>query len=201
VRYRKLRDIIIDQFGTYDKPTEITFGKIKSCQYLQHCNNEALRLYPVVPINGRFANKDTVLPRGGGMDGKSPIFIPKNTAVDYSVHVMHHRKDIWGPDAEDFNPERWDARRVGWEFLPVSATVSGLFKSPPSPSTNFEQFNGGPRICIGQQFAITEASYVTIRLLQRFDKMDNLETDPVVRHNLTLTNCSANGVKVRAHVV
>jgi cytochrome P450 len=131
VRYRKLRDIIIDQFGTYDKPTEITFGKIKSCQYLQHCNNEALRLYPVVPLNGRFANKDTVLPRGGGMDGKSPIFIPKNTAVDYSVHVMHHRKDIWGPDAEDFNPERWNGRRVGWEFLPVGATVSGL--SNPLP--------------------------------------------------------------------
>jgi len=49
-----------------------------------------LRLYPVVPLNGRFANKDTVLPRGGGKDGKSPIFIPKNTAVDYSVHVSLH---------------------------------------------------------------------------------------------------------------
>jgi cytochrome P450 len=130
VRYQKLRDIIIDQFGTYDKPTEITFGKIKSCQYLQHCNNEALRLYPVVPLNGRFANKDTVLPRGGGQDGKSPIFIPKNTAVDYSVHVMHHRKDIWGPDGEDFRPERWEGRRVGWEFLPVSATVLRLFNPP-----------------------------------------------------------------------
>jgi cytochrome P450 len=92
---------------------------------------------------------------------------------------MHHRKDIWGPDAEEFIPERWEGKRVGWEFLP---------------------FNGGPRICIGQQFALTESSYVTIRLLQRFDKMENLETDPVVRHNLTLTNCSALGVKVRAHV-
>jgi hypothetical protein len=86
-RYQKLRDTIIEQFGTYDSPTSITFSKIKGCQYLQHCNNEALRLYPVVPLNGRFANKDTVLPRGGGKDGKSPVFIPKNTAVDYSVHV------------------------------------------------------------------------------------------------------------------
>ncbi len=91
---------------------------------------------------------------------------------------MHHRKEIWGEDAEQFNPERFQGRKVGWEFLP---------------------FNGGPRICLGQQFAITEASYVTIRLLQRFDKMENLETDSVVRHNLTLTNCPSNGVKVRVH--
>lgn len=143
-RYKKLRDIILEEFGTYEEPSEISFSKLKDCQYLQHCNNEALRLYPVVPINGmylmvvifsvrqgiiiqanaeslgRFANKDTVLPRGGGKDGKSRIFVPKGASVDYSVHVMHHRKDIWGPDVEDFRPERWENRKVGWEFLPVT---------------------------------------------------------------------------------
>ena len=116
-RYQKLRDTIIEQFGTYDHPTSITFEKIKSCQYLQHCNNEALRLYPVVPLNGRFANKDTVLPRGGGKDGKSPIFIPKNTAVDYSVHVslslrrviLHFARQFYGLVA---------ARSGSWDILP-----------------------------------------------------------------------------------
>ena len=58
------------------------------------------------------------------------------------------------------------------------------------------QFNGGPRICVGQQFALTEASYVTVRLLQRFDKIENLEVDPVIRHNLTLINSSANGCRL-----
>lgn len=62
-RYKKLRDVIITEFGTFDRPSEITFAKLKGCQYLQHCNNEALRLFPVVPINGRYANKDTSLPR------------------------------------------------------------------------------------------------------------------------------------------
>jgi cytochrome P450 len=61
------------------------------------------------------------LPRGGGPDGKSKIFVPKGSACDYSVHVMHHRKDIWGDDAEEFKPERWERKRVGWEFLPVSS--------------------------------------------------------------------------------
>lgn len=212
VRYKKLRDIIINEFGTYEKPKPITFAKLKSCQYLQHCNNEALRLYPVVPINSRFANKDTTLPRGGGPDGQSKVFVPAGTAVDYSVHVLHHRKDIWGPDAEDFRPERWENRKVGWEFLPVSDLLPRIVPSHTCttvhvkcilgalrPGLTILQFNGGPRICIGQQFALTEASYVTVRLLQRWDKMESLETDPVIRHNLTLTNSSGNGVKVRAH--
>ena len=38
---------------------------------------------------------------------------------------------------------------------------------------------------------------MTVRLLQRFDAIENRETDPVVRHNQTLTDCSGNGVKVR----
>lgn len=120
IRFKKLRDIIINDFGTYDDASEITFSTLKSCHYLQYCTNEALRLYPVVPINSRYANKDTTLPRGGGKDGKSPIFIRKGTSCDYSVHVMHRRKDIWGPDADDFKPERWEKRKVGWEYLPVS---------------------------------------------------------------------------------
>lgn len=121
VRYAKLRQVVLENFGTYENPSGITFEALKSCKYLQHCMNEALRLYPVVPLNFRCANKDTTLPRGGGPDGKSKIFIPKGTQVDYSVHVMHHRADIWGPDVEEFKPERWEGRKFGWEFLPVSS--------------------------------------------------------------------------------
>jgi hypothetical protein len=34
---------------------------------------------------------------------------------------MQRRKDIWGEDADNFKPERWENRKVGWEYLPVSA--------------------------------------------------------------------------------
>lgn len=63
------------------------------------------------------------------------------------------------------------------------------------PTNHFPR-HSGPRICLGQQFALAEASYVTVRLLQRFEEIQSRETDDVVRHNLTLTTCSANGVKV-----
>ncbi len=50
-----------------------------------------------------------------------------------------------------------------------------------------------------EQFALTEASYVIVRLLQRFDQIENREPETFVRHNQTLINCSGNGVKVRLH--
>lgn len=183
--YAKLRSIILEEFGTYSNPKEITFSKLKSCNYLQWCLNETLRLYPVVPLDGRRALVDTTLPVGGGPDGKSPVYIRKGQQVDYSVYVMHRRKDLWGSDADDFKPERWDGRRSGWEYLP---------------------FNGGPRICIGQQFALTEAGYVTVRMLQKFEKLvgvgnswEGVERGGVgyVRMWVTLTGAPADGVKVR----
>lgn len=174
--FTKLRATVLDTFGTYDAPREITFARLKACTYLQHVNNETLRLFPVVPANGRMAVRDTTMPRGGGPDGMSPIYVKAGQNVEYSVHVMHRRKYLWGPDAAEFKPERWEGRKVGWEYLP---------------------FNGGPRICIGQQFALTEASYVAVRLLQRFQSLENMDPEPVPKHNLSLTNCSATGVKVR----
>lgn len=175
--YKQLRTQILEEFGTYAQPREITFERLKQSQYLQWCINETLRLFPIVPLNGRGAVKDTVLPSGGGKDGKSPIYVKAGTEVAYSVHVMHRNKDLWGPDADEFIPERWAKRRPGWEYLP---------------------FNGGPRICIGQQFALTEIAYVLVRLIQRVDEIDGSQVGPVT-HDLSLTNSPGDGVSVRLH--
>jgi cytochrome P450 len=74
-------------------------------------NFKALRLHPIVPGNGRTALVDTTLPVGGGPDGKSPIFIAAGQQVNYQVGVMHRRKDLFGEDAEEFKPERWEKLR------------------------------------------------------------------------------------------
>ncbi|KAJ4144256.1 hypothetical protein LMH87_003146 [Akanthomyces muscarius] len=175
--YKRLREVIVDEFGTYRNPKPITFEGLKNLSYLQWCVNETLRLYPIVPMNGRSAVKDTVLPLGGGADGRSPILVKKGQDIGYSVHVMHHRTDLWGADADEFRPERWEKRRPGWDYLP---------------------FNGGPRICIGQQFALTEITYVVVRMLQRFDDLDG-STLPAESHGLGLTNCPGEGVPLKLH--
>lgn len=153
------------------------YETLKSMKYLKYVLNESLRLYPVVPANARFSNKNTTLPRGGGPDGMSPIFIPKGTTVLYNVAAMHYRKDIYGPDAHEFRPERWapeEGLRPGWGYLP---------------------FNGGPRICVGQQFALTEASYTIVRLLQEFDGVENRDQTPWTEQ-IMLTMAVGNGVHV-----
>lgn len=87
---------------------------------------------------------------------------------------MHRRTDIYGPDAEEYLPERWETLRPSWEYLP---------------------FNGGPRICLGQQYALTEASFVTVRLVQEFKRLESRDSGPWVE-GLALTCCSGNGTKV-----
>ncbi len=81
------------------------------------------RLYSSVSINSRAAIKNTILPTGGGPEGKSPIFVKKGTAVGYCVYAMHRRKDLYGSDTEAFRPERWNLnednevnlKNIGWE--------------------------------------------------------------------------------------
>ena len=79
-----------------------------------------LRLYPAVPGNSREATKDTYLPLGGGPDGKSPVFVAKGQTVAYAVYAMHRLHPIYGDDAYEFRPERWETLRVGWEYLPFN---------------------------------------------------------------------------------
>jgi cytochrome P450 len=87
---KKLRGIILEEFGTFSQPRNITFETLKSCQYLQWVLNETLRLYPVVPLNTRRAEVDTTLPVGGGLDGKSRVYVRKGAQVSYSVSLPFH---------------------------------------------------------------------------------------------------------------
>lgn len=139
--------------------------------------SEALRLHPIVPENGRRAVRNTTLPRGGGPDGASPIYVRAGTEVAYNVHIMHRRTDIWGPDAAVFKPERWLHHKAGWEYLP---------------------FNGGPRICLGQQFALTEAGYTITRIVQKFDRLENMDPSTIEKGRFTSTTSPVN-VLVRLH--
>lgn len=152
----KLRREIIDTVGPTAKPT---YENLKAMKFLQHILNETLRLYPAIPYNVRVALQDTTLPTGGGQDGTQPIGVLKNTPVAYSTLVMQRRADLYPPPAsgfpavDKFAPERWDTWTPrSWTYVP---------------------FNGGPRICIGQQFALTEMGYTLVRLFQRFEAVEN----------------------------
>lgn len=177
--FAKLKKEIYDNFGSGDDVNfeEITFESLKKCEYLKFVLNEILRLYPSVPINFRVSTKTTTLPRGGGKDKSKPIYVGKGTTIAYSVYATHRDPQYYGKDADEFRPERWaDIKRIGWAYVP---------------------FNGGPRICLGQQFALTEASYVTARLIQLFPNLVSEDSSPYPpKKSVHLTACLQEGCLV-----
>ncbi|KAL0939888.1 Cytochrome P450 52A2 [Colletotrichum truncatum] len=175
--FEKLRESVINDFGPYsDDASHINFATLKDSQYLQFVLRETMRIYNPVPMNLRKAVRDTVLPRGGGPDGLSPIVVPKGQTVNFAPYVLHRRQDIWSSDALEFKPERWEGMRLDWNYIP---------------------FSGGPRICIGQQFALTEAAFLLVRLLQKFDKMDWVGRQGKPRKDVHFTMAPRDGVPVK----
>ncbi|KAI9568647.1 cytochrome P450 [Boletus coccyginus] len=145
----RLREEILAKVGVSSRPTH---DDIKDMKYLRAFINEVLRLYPPVPINVRLCTEAQTWP---ALNGGKSFYIPPNTMTLYSVFLMHRRKDLWGPDADSFDPDRFLDERLH-KYL------------KPDPFI-FLPFGVGPRICPGQQFAYHEASYFIICLLQSFD--------------------------------
>ncbi|KAG9244570.1 cytochrome P450 [Calycina marina] len=159
-----------------------TYEDLKGMKYINNVIKEALRIYPVVPFNIRLALKDCTLPHGGGKDGLSPMGILKNDNIGYSTLVMQRREDLYPPGSEPlrFIPERWETwQPEHWQYIP---------------------FNGGPRICIGQQFALTEMAYTLVRIFQQYDGVQSFMPaidggNPCMRADIVLQ--PGQGVKVK----
>ncbi|KAK7519067.1 cytochrome P450 [Phyllosticta citriasiana] len=136
-----------------------TYPQLRKLAYLDAVLKESLRLYPVAPTNTRIATRTTILPRGGGPDGTSPVFVAAGTQIVTSIYALHRDPKLWGPDADVFEPARW---------LPaLLATCNMRRRTPPHPYA-FLPFLAGPRQCPGQGLAMAEAGYVVVRLLQTF---------------------------------
>ena len=159
-----------------------TYGDLKNMRYLQHTLNETLRLYPPVAVNVRAALHNTTIPRGGGPDGLSPVGVLKDTSVAYSTIFMQRDPSLYPPPSaefppvQEFHPERWD------HWIPKSWT--------------YIPFNAGPRICIGQNMALTQMSYTVVRIFQHFERLEKRFEDKEQLLKVEVVMRPANGVKV-----
>lgn len=184
-----------------------TYDELKKMKYLRAFVNESLRLHTILPSNSRQALKDTTLPRGGGPDGTAPVFVPKGVYVAFQSHSMHRRRDIWGDDADEFVPERWlDEETPTHNNDADSSNNNNSGKGDGSagtatgtstgirPGWAYVPFNGGPRVCIGQNFALTQVMFVLARLMQVFD-IESRDDGPWTE-KIALTCVNLGGAKV-----
>lgn len=90
---------------------------------------ETLRIFPSAPLVERTSREDPLtIPR----TNTGNLYLPPKTQIIMTSLLTHKRQDLWGPDADDFRPERW--------FEP--ALLDKVAKTP----FMYSPFYGGPRI-------------------------------------------------------
>ncbi|KAL1349855.1 hypothetical protein AAHE18_07G186200 [Arachis hypogaea] len=162
----RAREEVLQVFGDQTPDSE-GLSRLKIMTMILY---EVLRLYPPTVYFNRAVHKDVKL---------GNLSLPAGTQVSLPILLIHHDRDIWGDDATEFKPERFS---------------EGVAKATKG-QVSFFPFGWGPRVCIGQNFALLEAKMALSLLLQRF----SFELSPSYAHAPT-TVLSLNP-KHGAHVI
>lgn len=133
-----------------------TYEMVRDLPYLQNVVNETLRIHSTSGIG---------LPRQIPEDASRGIellgrYFPPGTVLSVPSYTMHHSKEIWGEDADEFRPERWDG---------VTARQKNAFIP----------FSYGPRACVGRNVAEMELKLIVATWVRRYDvvlRQDVMET-------------------------
>ncbi|KAF1829454.1 cytochrome P450 3A4 [Decorospora gaudefroyi] len=150
---------------------------LESMSYLNGVCNETLRLYPTIPVSARVAIRDSTV---------AGQYIPKGTMLFVIPWAINRNPALWGPNAEEFVPERWIDKETG------RATMSGGADS----NYAFLTFLHGPRSCIGERFARAEMRALVAAFVGTFE-MEMADPGEKVVIGGTITSKPVNGMKLR----
>lgn len=146
-----------------------TMNDLPSLPYTEMVIKEAMRLYPPAwTLNGREANEEVMI---------GDYLIEKDTYIFVAPYVMH-RLERYFPEPERFDPER---------FSPENEAQMEKYSYIP--------FGGGPRVCIGNAFAMMEARLILATMVQRFEF--ELLPEQVVEINPLITMSAKYGLRMR----
>lgn len=132
----------------------VSYTAAQQLPYLNAVIKESLRMHPGIGLV-----MERVVPEEG-LHLKNGYAIPKGTIVGMNPWVVHRDKDVFGPDAESFNPERW---------LQPDTEISSMFQERMSRMNSATlTFGAGKRVCIGQDLSMMEISKVTATILLKY---------------------------------
>ncbi|XP_055317519.1 probable cytochrome P450 313a4 [Sitodiplosis mosellana] len=120
--------------------SDLTMEHVNKLTYLEQVIKETLRLHPVVPILFRHCTEYTSM---------TNFVISKDTEVVIPAIRAHRRKDIWGEDADEFNPDHFP-KEVSSKRSPFA----------------FVAFSNGPRNCFGRRFAFISIKTTLAKVLR-----------------------------------
>ncbi|KAL1626915.1 hypothetical protein SLS54_002453 [Diplodia seriata] len=119
------------------------FSMVKDLPYLDAVIKETMRIHSTSSLG---------LPRmvvGPGVTICNRHF-PAGTVLSVPSYSIHHSTDIWGPDADDFRPERWE-------------------KVTEKQKQGFIPFSHGPRACVGRNVAEMELALIVSTVFRRYE--------------------------------
>lgn len=172
---KRLREEIRANLPSISDPTStVTAAQVDNCHYLHAVCNEIFRFFPSVPLTLRVAAHDTMI-----LD--QPI--PKDTVIILCPWAVNQSKELWGPDADKFNPDRW--------MGPGRANTGGA-----DSNYSLLTFLHGPRSCIGKDFAKAEFATLVASWFGRFE-MELADKDYVLDIAGGITSKPKGGLDVR----
>ncbi|KAI4312983.1 hypothetical protein MLD38_037765 [Melastoma candidum] len=134
------RKEVVDVFGDLD-PNFVGVAKLRTMMMIL---NESLRLYsPITGLTRKVPKRTRI----------GDITVPANFQVTVANFKIHHDPDVWGEDAHVFKPERFS---------------EGVAKATNNNMAAFLPFGLGPRMCVGNNFALMEAKVALAMILQRY---------------------------------
>ncbi|WWC72890.1 uncharacterized protein I206_106854 [Kwoniella pini CBS 10737] len=152
---------------------------LNSLPYMEAVIKEVLRLCAPAPATMRQAMENTVIPLSTpvkGRDGKmiESVNLPKGAMMMIPILNVNKLEQVWGPDADQFNPDRF----LKSDSSSNDISVGGVWG-------NLLTFLGGTRNCIGYKFALAEIKVILFVLIRSFE-FQELPSKPIIERKASV---------------
>ncbi|KAI0640505.1 cytochrome P450 [Trametes meyenii] len=162
-----------------------TMDELNALRYLDCVVRESLRVYAPVPRTELIAIRDVAVPLDTPFTDvhgnlQHTLKVPKGCFVDIPILAIHRSKTVWGEDALEFKPERW-------EHPPEAAS------SIPGVWSHLLTFLGGAHACIGYRFSLVEMKALLFVLVRAFEYKLAVPAEEIVPHQMIVQRLMLRG--------